>query len=79
VVNADMSFDQTKTNETTYSSPIQGSDRGIVVSEQKTQESTTGTSDNGGLVTQNTNNINTKGQSTNSSNSDKRSQTTNYE
>jgi flagellar M-ring protein FliF len=79
VVNADISFDQTKTDETTYSSPIQGSDRGIVVSEQKTQESTEGASGNGGVVSTDQNLSQSKGQSQNTSSSDKRSQTTNYE
>lgn len=76
VVNADISFDQIKSNETTYG-PVVGQDKGIVISEQKSQESDQGTAGPGGVVTNNQNNL--KGTTPGTTTTDKSSQTTNYE
>ncbi|BCJ85258.1 flagellar basal-body MS-ring/collar protein FliF [Effusibacillus dendaii] len=82
IVNPEVSFDKVQRTDEQYASPIQGSDQGIVRSEQRTSESTQNTAAPvTGPAGNATNNVNSQTKSATGSNSstDKRTQTTNYE
>ncbi|WP_018132564.1 flagellar basal-body MS-ring/collar protein FliF [Effusibacillus pohliae] len=81
IVNPEVSFDKVQRTEERYDSPVAGSDRGLVRSEQKSSESYENASPGGGVPGNNSNNPNTQTKSAagGSSNGEKKNQTTNYE
>lgn len=81
IVNPEVSFDQVQRTDEQYSAPIQGSDQGLVRSEQRTSETFENAAPGGGAAGNAANNVNAqvKTASGSTSNGEKRSQTTNYE